>query len=132
MRPRLSVSVLSTIRVLHVCAGVGVLSDVSVAFFLIFYAALRSLDKDDVLHTHNSLIQIQELLLTHSPSSFKTSHYDDSDVVSAPKTSVRGSDATLIASLEQLLNSHSNVVHDVLAAGDPALYKPLFTSAKDP
>jgi hypothetical protein len=97
-----------------------------------FSLGLRSLDKDDVLQTHNSLIQMQELLLTHSPSSFSASHSDDSDAASAPKASARGSDVTLVASLEQLLSSHSDVVHDVLAAGDPTLYKALFVSMKDP
>ena len=92
---------------------------------------LRALDKDDVLHTHNSLIQMQELLLSHTPSSFMASHFDDSDAAFAPKTPVRGSDSTLVASLEQLLNSHSNVVNDALVAGDVTLYKALFASAKD-
>ena len=93
---------------------------------------MRSLDKDDVLQTHNSLIQMQELLLTYSPSSFSASHCDGADAVSAPKTSFRGSDVSLVASLEQLLSSHSDVVNDVLVAGDPTLYKALFTSTKDP
>ncbi len=77
---------------------------------------LRALDKDDVIQTHNSLIQMQELL--SAPAS---------------KSSVlgSGSDTTLVASLEQLLSSHSDVVHDVLDSGDVTLYKALFTSAKD-
>ena len=96
------------------------------------FLGLRALDKDDVIQTHNSLIQMQELLSAHSPSSLFSSYSDDSDAASAPKSSsVRATDATLVASLEQLINSHSDVVHDVLAVGDPTLYKALFTPAKD-
>jgi hypothetical protein len=92
---------------------------------------LRALDQDDVVQTHNSLFHMQELLVSHSPSSFNVSHSDDSDAVCASRTMGRGSDTSLIASMEQLLNSHSDVVHNVLAAGDPTLYKALFTSQKE-
>ena len=94
---------------------------------------LRALDKDDVIQTHNSLIQMQELLSAHTPTSFLLSHSEDADPAPASKSSVlgSGSDTTLVASLEQLLSSHSHVVHDVLDSGDVTLYKALFTSAKD-
>jgi hypothetical protein len=94
---------------------------------------LRALHKDDVIQTHNSLIQMQELLSAHTPTSFLMSHSEDVDPAPAPKSSVlgSGSDTTLVASLEQLLSSHSDVVHDVLDSGDVTMYKALFTSAKD-
>jgi len=95
------------------------------------FSGLRALDKDDVVQTRNSLIGMQELLLTHSPSSFIASQSDDSDTVTPLSTSVRGSDAPLVASLEQLLNSHADNLHDVMVAADPTLYKALFSSTKD-
>jgi len=84
------------------------------------FSGLRALDKDDVVQTRTSLIGIQELLLTHTPSSFVVSHSDDSDTsvtALAHAHLARGSDAPFVATLEQLLNSHSDVVSDVLASG---------------
>jgi hypothetical protein len=103
------------------------------AFSVDISPGLRALDKDDVIQTHNSLIQMQELLSAHTPTSFLLSHSEDADPAPAPKSSVlgSGSDTTLVASLEQLLSSHSDVVHDVLDSGDVTMYKALFTSAKD-
>ena len=74
---------------------------------------------------------MQELLATQTPSAFLVSHSDDSDVATASRALVRGSDASLVLSMEQLLISHSDVVNNVLVAGDPTLYKALFTPSKE-
>ncbi len=92
------------------------------------FSGLRALDQDDVVQTYNSLVHMQELLVTHAPSSFLVSHPDGSDAVSASRTFGHGSDASLVVPMQTLLNSHSDVVQNVLAAGDPTLYKALFTS----
>ncbi len=99
--------------------------------FTIIYLGLRALDQDDVIQTHTSLVCMQELLVTHTPSSFLVSQSDDSDHVSVSRTSGHGSDASLVASMEQLLHSHSDVLHNVLVAGDPTLYKALFNPSKE-
>ena len=66
---------------------------------------------------------MQELLATQTPSAFLVTHSDDSDAATASRASVRGSDASLVLSMEQLLFiSHSDVVNNVLVADDPTMY----------